>query len=63
MTISTISPSIEPVLPGQNGWPAQGQWRYADYRHLPDDGRRYEIIEGVLTGLQIKANDLFPPAQ
>lgn len=29
-------------------WPAQGQWRYADYLRLPDDGRRYEIIEAVL---------------
>lgn len=28
--------------------PAQGQWTYADYQHLPDDGRRYEIIQGVL---------------
>ncbi len=32
----------------QGGWPAQGQWRYADYLRLPDDGKRYEIIEGVL---------------
>jgi Uma2 family endonuclease len=28
--------------------PAQGNWTYADYLALPDDGRRYEIIEGVL---------------
>jgi Uma2 family endonuclease len=28
--------------------PAQGAWRYEDYLALPDDGRRYEIIEGVL---------------
>lgn len=28
--------------------PAQGQWTYVDYLALPDDGRRYEIIEGVL---------------
>lgn len=28
--------------------PVQGQWTYADYLALPDDGRRYEIIEGVL---------------
>jgi len=27
---------------------AQGQWSYEDYLALPDDGRRYEIIEGVL---------------
>jgi len=25
-----------------------GEWRYKDYLNLPDDGRRYEIIEGVL---------------
>ena len=27
---------------------AQGQWTYEDYLNLPDDGRRYEIIEGDL---------------
>lgn len=32
----------------QNGWPLRGQWRYDDYLRLPDDGKRYEIIEGVL---------------
>lgn len=29
-------------------WPEQGHWTYEDYVRLPDDGRRYEIIEGVL---------------
>jgi Uma2 family endonuclease len=29
-------------------WPEQGDWTYEDYLKLPDDGRRYEIIEGVL---------------
>ncbi len=29
-------------------WPAQGQWTWDDYLRLPDDGQRYEIIEGVL---------------
>lgn len=43
----------EPALPlatledGQ-GWPAQGEWTYEDYLRLPDDGKRYEIIRGVL---------------
>jgi len=36
------------IVPGQAGWPAQGQWTYDDYLRLPDDGNRYEIIEGVL---------------
>jgi Uma2 family endonuclease len=29
-------------------WPQQGEWTYDDYLRLPNDGRRYEIIEGVL---------------
>ena len=28
--------------------PAQGHWTFEDYARLPDDGNRYEIIEGVL---------------
>jgi len=28
--------------------PAQGEWTYDDYQHLPNDGKRYEIINGVL---------------
>lgn len=38
------------VLPEPEGgpWPAPGKWTYADYRRLPDDGRRYEVIRGFL---------------
>ncbi|MEO6195795.1 MAG: Uma2 family endonuclease [Thermoanaerobaculia bacterium] len=38
------------VLPEREGgpWPAPGKWTYADYRRLPDDGRRYEVIRGYL---------------
>ena len=28
--------------------PAQGHWTYSDYAALPDDGNRYEIVDGVL---------------
>jgi len=28
--------------------PLQGQWTYADWERLPDDGNRYEIIDGVI---------------
>jgi Uma2 family endonuclease len=28
--------------------PGQGRWTYKDYAALPDDGRRYEIVDGVL---------------
>lgn len=48
MTVYTMSPPGEPMLSEKNGWPAPGQWRYVDYLNLPDDGKRYEIIEGVL---------------
>jgi len=29
-------------------WPQPGEWTYEDYLRLPDDGKRYEIIWGVL---------------
>jgi len=29
-------------------WPEQGSWTWDDYLRLPDDGQRYEIIQGVL---------------
>jgi Uma2 family endonuclease len=28
--------------------PPQGHWTYADYVALPDDGHRYEVVDGVL---------------
>jgi len=28
--------------------PPQGHWTYADWERLPDDGNRYEVIEGYL---------------
>ncbi len=28
--------------------PEQGQWTYDHYAALPDDGKRYEIVDGVL---------------
>ena len=35
--------------PADRPWPPpQGQWTYADYKQLPDDGWRYEVIEGEL---------------
>jgi Uma2 family endonuclease len=33
-----------PAVPG----PRQGQWTCADWEGLPDDGNRYEVIDGVL---------------
>ncbi len=28
--------------------PKQGQWTYAEYAAIPEDGKRYEVVNGVL---------------
>ena len=43
-----FSKELPDLPPLPEGWPAQGEWTYDDYLRLPDDGRRFEIIEGVL---------------
>lgn len=37
-----------PRQQGDPSWPAQGEWTYEDYLRLPEDGKRYEVIRGVL---------------
>lgn len=44
MAIETV---VSPRL-AEGKWPPQGQWTYKDYKRLPDDGWRYEVIEGEL---------------
>ena len=46
----TITPTVMPVVKPAEGLagPPQGQWDYVAYAGLPDDGNRYELIEGVL---------------
>jgi len=39
-----VIPTEAPTVHG----PPQGQWTFADWETLPDDGNRYEIIDGVL---------------
>ena len=39
-----VLPTDAPAVPG----PPQGHWTYAHWEELPDDGNRYEIIDGVL---------------
>jgi Uma2 family endonuclease len=49
VVLPPVIPHHLPSLPAREpGWPAQGEWTYEDYKRLPDDGRRYEMIEGVL---------------
>jgi len=40
--LSVVTPAD--WIPG----PRQGSWTYDDYAALPDDGKRYEIVNGVL---------------
>ncbi len=48
-TITISRPTtLYPSLPTDQEWPAQGHWTYDDFLRLPDDGNRYEIIDGVL---------------
>ena len=47
MTSSTTALPLVTPAKGVSG-PPQGQWTYGEYAALPADGRRYEVIEGVL---------------
>lgn len=47
MFTQTTKQLLPPAKKGQP-WPVQGYWTYEDYLRLPEDGRCYEIIEGVL---------------
>lgn len=46
MTTIERLPAVVPAnwVPG----PPQGQWTYNDYAAIPDDGKRYEVVKGVL---------------
>jgi Uma2 family endonuclease len=39
-----VVPTEAPTVHG----PPQGHWTFADWESLPDDGNRYEVIDGVL---------------
>lgn len=47
--MATMQAHLTVVTPADEAQgPAQGAWTYSHYAALPADGRRYEIIEGVL---------------
>ena len=46
--MSTIRRSDEPIRADHIAGPPQGQWTYTHYAEIPDDGQRYEILDGVL---------------
>jgi len=49
-TQMTLTPGSLPVATPANTiqGPEQGQWTYEDYAAIPDDGKRYEVVNGVL---------------
>jgi hypothetical protein len=53
MMTTLVIPTDAPAVVG----PSQGRWTYADWEGLPDDGNRYEIIDGVLYTLFAGAPD------
>ena len=49
LIMTTTSGNVSTVTPAN--WvlgPKQGHWTYNHYAALPDDGKRYEIVKGVL---------------
>ncbi len=42
--VTLVMPTDAPKVVG----PPQGRWTYADWENLPEDGNRYEIIDGVV---------------
>ena len=45
-TMSTTPPFV--TAADHVAGPGQGNWTYKDYATIPDDGKRYEVVDGVL---------------
>lgn len=49
MAMTMMQGNVPMVTPANDvPGPEQGHWTYEDYATIPDDGRRYEILGGVL---------------
>jgi Uma2 family endonuclease len=49
MKMQTPSSGQQETVTATRSWPPpQGEWTYEDWLKLPDDGYRYEVIDGVL---------------
>jgi Uma2 family endonuclease len=46
-SLAITEPVIPEILP-PGDWPEPGAWTAADWERLPNDGNRYELIDGVL---------------
>lgn len=47
-TVEIVAPATAPPLVKQARSPEQGEWTYEDWLRLPDDGSRYEVLNGKL---------------
>jgi Uma2 family endonuclease len=48
MTLTVTEPIVVTRPANEFTLKPQGKWTHADYLQLPEDGRRYEVIKGVL---------------
>jgi Uma2 family endonuclease len=48
MATSRTAEAAPTISQSQTWPPKQGQWTYEDWLRLPDDGFRYEVLDGVL---------------
>lgn len=46
--VTQVVEGTAPVETGHHPFPRQGEWTYEDWLYFPDDGWKYEIIDGVL---------------
>jgi Uma2 family endonuclease len=48
-SMNLLPESLPTVIPADHiPGPSQGHWTYKDYAAIPDDGRQYEVVDGVL---------------
>ncbi len=49
MTLTKTAEETRPAVPAlEVKWPQQGEWTREDWLRLPDDGYRYEVLDGEL---------------
>ena len=48
LTRTSKATQVVPTLDTKIKWPQQGEWTYEDWLRLPDDGFRYEVLNGEL---------------
>src|SRR5437667_6934456 len=55
--MSLLPESLPTVIPADHiPGPAQGHWTYNNYAAIPDDGTKYEVVDGALYDHSKKLN-------